>query len=59
MTLPFSDVLAHIEYDVTPVDIIAERVDQSVSELVIKLLELELAGWITALEAMCASQGVI
>ncbi|EGY28425.1 DNA protecting protein DprA [Candidatus Regiella insecticola 5.15] len=48
MTLPFADVLAHIEYDVTPVDIIAERVDQSVSELVIKLLELELAGWITA-----------
>lgn len=39
MTLPFSDVLAHIEYDVTTVDIIAERVDQSLSELVIKLLE--------------------
>lgn len=46
--LPFADVLANVEYEVTPVDVVAERAGQSVPEVVVKLLELELAGWIAA-----------
>ncbi len=46
--LPFTDVLANVEYEVTPVDVVAERAGQPVPEVVGKLLELELAGWIAA-----------
>lgn len=46
--LPFADVLANVEYEVTPVDVVAERAGQPVPEVVGKLLELELAGWIAA-----------
>ncbi|NDL65955.1 DNA-protecting protein DprA [Acerihabitans arboris] len=44
--LPFADVLANVGDEVTPVDVVAERAGQSVPEVVSKLLELELAGWI-------------
>ncbi|MEQ9863047.1 DNA-protecting protein DprA [Pectobacterium cacticida] len=46
--LPFADVLANVGDEVTPVDVVAERVGQPVPEIVVKLLELELAGWIAA-----------
>ncbi|QMV50200.1 DNA-protecting protein DprA [Ewingella americana] len=46
--LPFADVLANVEYEVTPVDVVAERAGQPVPDVVGKLLELELAGWIAA-----------
>lgn len=46
--LPFADVLANVGDEVTPVDVVAERAGQSVPEVVIKLLDLELAGWIAA-----------
>ncbi|PWD56168.1 DNA-protecting protein DprA [Pectobacterium parmentieri] len=46
--LPFADVLANVGDEVTPVDVVAERVGQPVPEVVTKLLELELAGWIAA-----------
>ncbi len=46
--LPFSDVLANVGDEVTPVDIVADKVGQSVSDVVVKLLDLELAGWIKA-----------
>ncbi len=45
---PFSDLLANIDNEVTSVDIIAERAGQPVSDVVIKLLDLELAGRIIA-----------
>ncbi|AJI95746.1 DNA protecting protein DprA [Yersinia ruckeri] len=48
LELPFSDVLANVEYEVTPVDVVAERAGHSVPDIVVKLLELELAGWIAA-----------
>lgn len=44
--LPFADVLANVGDEVTPVDVVAERAGQPVPEVVVKLLELELAGWI-------------
>ncbi|WP_413736782.1 DNA-protecting protein DprA [Sodalis sp. RH21] len=44
--LPFADVLANVGDEVTPVDVVAERAGQPVPEVVTKLLELELAGWI-------------
>lgn len=44
--LPFADVLANVGDEVTPVDVVAERAGQSVPEVISKLLELELAGWI-------------
>ncbi|MEA9393294.1 DNA-protecting protein DprA [Acerihabitans sp. TG2] len=44
--LPFADVLANVGDEVTPVDVVAERAGQPVPEIVVKLLELELAGWI-------------
>lgn len=46
--LPFADVLANVEYEVTSVDVVAERVGQPVPEVVVALLDLELAGWIKA-----------
>ncbi|WP_409308640.1 DNA-protecting protein DprA [Pectobacterium sp. B1J-3] len=46
--LPFADVLANVGDEVTPVDVVAERAGQPVPEVVSKLLELELAGWIAA-----------
>lgn len=46
--LPFADVLANVGDEVTPVDVVAERAGQPVPVVVIKLLELELAGWIAA-----------
>ncbi|QTF06914.1 DNA-protecting protein DprA [Brenneria izadpanahii] len=46
--LPFADVLANVGDEVTPVDVVAERAGQPVPEIVNKLLELELAGWIAA-----------
>ncbi|QCR34858.1 DNA-protecting protein DprA [Nissabacter sp. SGAir0207] len=46
--LPFADVLANVGYEVTPVDVVAERAGQPVPEVVVKLLDLELAGWIAA-----------
>lgn len=46
--LPFPELLANVEYEVTPVDVVAERAGQPVPETVAQLLELELAGWIAA-----------
>jgi len=48
LELPFADVLANVGYEVTPIDVVAERAGQPVSEVVAKLLDLELAGWIAA-----------
>ena len=47
-SLPFADVLANVGDEVTPVDVVAERACQPVPVIVAKLLELELAGWISA-----------
>lgn len=41
-------MLANVGDEVTPVDVVAERAGQPVTEVVIKLLDLELAGWIAA-----------
>ncbi|CRY56683.1 DNA protecting protein DprA [Yersinia intermedia] len=46
--LPFADVLANVGDEVTPVDVVAERAGQPVPDIVSKLLELELAGWLAA-----------
>ncbi|MCC3749667.1 DNA-protecting protein DprA [Rouxiella badensis] len=46
--LPFVDVLANVGYEVTPVDVVAERAGQPVPVVAGQLLELELAGWIAA-----------
>ncbi|KAA8994870.1 DNA-protecting protein DprA [Affinibrenneria salicis] len=46
--LPFADVLANVGDEVTPVDVVAERAGQPVPDVVRKLLDLELAGWIAA-----------
>jgi DNA processing protein len=48
LELPFADVLANVGYEVTPVDVVAERAGQPVPVVVAQLLELELAGWIAA-----------
>ncbi|WP_029685276.1 DNA-protecting protein DprA [Tatumella saanichensis] len=48
VSLPFADVLANVEDEVTPVDVVAERAGQPVPEIAAALLELELAGWIAA-----------
>ncbi|WP_042873064.1 DNA-protecting protein DprA [Dickeya poaceiphila] len=48
LELPFADVLATVGDEVTPVDVVAERAGQPVPEVVSKLLDLELAGWIAA-----------
>lgn len=44
--LPFPELLANVEDEVTPVDVVAERAGQPVPVIVAQLLELELAGWI-------------
>ncbi len=46
--LPFPELLANVGYEVTPVDVVAERAGQPVPVTVVQLLELELAGWIAA-----------
>ncbi|MGL4465891.1 MAG: DNA-protecting protein DprA, partial [Plesiomonas shigelloides] len=46
--LPFAKLLATVTEEVTPVDVVAERAGQPVAEVLIQLLELELAGWIAA-----------
>lgn len=46
LPLAFGDVLANIGDDVTPVDIVAERTGESVADIAVKLLELELSGWV-------------
>lgn len=46
--LPFAGVLANVGDEVTPVDVVAERVGQPVPVIAAQLLELELAGWIAA-----------
>ncbi|ARU92452.1 DNA-protecting protein DprA [Tatumella citrea] len=46
--LPFAGVLANVEDEVTPVDVVAERAGQPVPVIAAILLELELAGWIAA-----------
>ncbi|WP_413721555.1 DNA-protecting protein DprA [Sodalis sp. RH24] len=46
LELPFAEVLANVGDEVTPVDVVAERAGRSVPEVVSKLLQLELAGWI-------------
>lgn len=46
--LPFAEVLATVTEEVTPVDVVAERAGQPVADVLIQLLELELAGWIAA-----------
>ncbi|MBJ4957616.1 DNA-protecting protein DprA [Salmonella enterica subsp. enterica serovar Goldcoast] len=48
VALPFSELLANVGDEVTPVDVVAERAGQPVPEVVAQLLELELAGWIAA-----------
>ncbi|GAA0489833.1 DNA-protecting protein DprA [Tatumella punctata] len=46
--LPFAGVLANVDDEVTPVDVVAERAGQPVPVIATALLELELAGWIAA-----------
>ncbi len=48
VVLPFADVLVHLDDNVLPVDLIARRAAQPVNEIVVKLVELELAGWVAA-----------
>lgn len=46
--LPFPEVLANVGDEVTPINVVAARAGQPVPDVVVKLLELELAGWIAA-----------
>lgn len=46
--LPFAELLANVDDEVTPVDVVAERAGQPVPVIAAQLLELELAGWIAA-----------
>ena len=46
--LPFPEVFATVGSEATPVDIIAERCQMPVHEIMMQLLELELQGFITA-----------
>ncbi|WP_127959761.1 DNA-protecting protein DprA [Serratia microhaemolytica] len=46
--LPFDDLLANVGDEVLPVDVIAERAGQPVAEVMVRLLELELAGRVVA-----------
>lgn len=46
--LPFNAVLANVGNEATPVDVVAERCDQPVHEVMTQLLELELQGVITS-----------
>ncbi|WP_289997751.1 DNA-protecting protein DprA [Photorhabdus laumondii] len=45
--LPFTDVLVNVGAEVTPVDIIAQRSSLPITEVMTKLLELELLGKVT------------
>lgn len=45
--LPFSSVLANVGNEATPVDVVAERCEQPVHEVMMQLLELELQGVVT------------
>lgn len=44
----FPALLSSIEYEATPVDLIAQRTNQPVSEILIQLLDLELEGWVSS-----------
>ncbi len=46
--LPFASVLANVGDEVTPVDVVAERCNQSLSAICTTLVELELAGLVAA-----------
>ncbi|MGL4859456.1 MAG: DNA-protecting protein DprA [Enterobacteriaceae bacterium] len=46
--LPFAEVFVNVGEEVTPIDMIADKSGQAVPDIVVKLLELELAGWIKA-----------
>lgn len=48
--LPFSELLSNVGDNITPVDSIAERMSQSPAEIALQLLELELQGYITAVQ---------
>jgi len=46
--LPFADLLANVGNEVTPVDILAQRTNIPVHEVMLQLLELELSGHVVA-----------
>ncbi|WP_305818283.1 DNA-processing protein DprA [Photobacterium leiognathi] len=46
--LPFSALLANVGTEATPVDVVAERCEQPVHEILTQLLELELLGLVSA-----------
>lgn len=46
--LPFPAVLANVGGEATPVDVVAQRCQQPVHEIMMQLLELELQGFVTA-----------
>ncbi|ROV60528.1 DNA-protecting protein DprA [Vibrio ponticus] len=46
--LPFADLLANVGKEVTPVDILAQRTNIPVQEVMMQLLELELLGHVVA-----------
>ena len=46
--LPFADLLANVGTQVTPVDILAQRTNIPVQEVMMQLLELELSGHVVA-----------
>ncbi len=48
--LPFPELLANVGVEATSVDILAQRTNIKVSELMVQLLELELHGHIAAVE---------
>lgn len=48
--LPFADLLSNVGDEITPVDIIAERMSLSTAEISLQLLELELAGYIASVQ---------
>jgi DNA processing protein len=45
---PYLDLLDKVDNETTPIDVVAERAGQPLPNVVKKLIELELAGWITA-----------
>ncbi|GAA3547498.1 DNA-processing protein DprA [Zobellella aerophila] len=47
-TLPYPDLLDNVGIEATAVDLIASRCQQPVQEVVTRLVELELAGWVEA-----------
>lgn len=48
LELSFPALLSSIEYEATPVDLIAQRTNQPVSQILIQLLDLELEGWVSS-----------